>query len=123
MDAKTACRNKLYELRLHRNSKYQLNHKVSNIVMKSPENKVKLEELHEADEATDTSVAPDIYHVPSKTLSKLKKKHGIVSEIDYVNSLNYTETHEPGTQEWNHHRNIVAVYNAQNKTPEIELDL
>lgn len=117
MDAKTACRNKLYELRLHRNSKYQLNHKVSNIVMKSPENKVK---LHEAD---DMSSATDIYHVPSKTLSKLKKKHGTISEIDYVNSLNYTETHEPGTQEWNHHRNIVAVYNAQNKTPEIELDL
>jgi hypothetical protein len=53
----------------------------------------------------------------------LKKKHGTITEIDYVNSLNYTETHEPGTQEWNHHRNIVAVYNAQNKTPEIELDL
>lgn len=115
MDAKTACRNKLYELRLHRNSKYQLNHKVSNIVMKSPENKVNLEELPEK--------TIDIYHVPSKTLSKLKKKHGTISEIDYVNSLNYTETHEPGTQEWNHHRNIVAVYNAQNKTPEIELDL
>lgn len=115
MDAKTACRNKLYELRLHRNSKYQLNHKVSNIVMKSPENKVKLTEKPEE--------VKDIYHVPSKTLNKLKKKHGIVSEIDYVNSLNYTETHEPGTQEWNHHRNIVAVYNAQNKTPEIELDL
>lgn len=115
MDVKTACRNKLYEMRLHRNSKYQLNHKVSNIVMKSPENKVKLEELPEK--------PIDIYHVPCKTLNKLKKKHGIVSENDYANSLMYTETHEPGTQEWNHHRNIVAVYNAQNKTPEIELDL
>lgn len=117
MDVKTACRNKLYEMRLHRNSKYQLNHKVSNIVMKSPENKVK------STEATDMSAATDIYHVPCKTLNKLKKKHGIVSENDYANSLMYTESHEPGTQEWNHHRNIVAVYNAQNKTPEIELDL
>ena len=121
MDVKTACRNKLYEMRLHRNSKYQLNHKVSNIVMKSPENKVKLTEIPEV--AADMSAATDIYHVPCKTLNKLKKKHGIVSENDYANSLMYTETHEPGTQEWNHHRNIVAVYNAQNKTPEIELDL
>ena len=120
MDVKTACRKKLYEMRLHRNSKYQLNHKVSNILMKSPENKVKLEELHEA---AGMPAATDIYHVPSKTLNKLKKKHGVVSENDYANSLMYTETHEPGTQEWNHHRNIVAVYNAQNKTPEIELDL
>lgn len=124
MNNKEAIRNKLNELRLKRSSKFVQKAELHKVLTKVTEKK----ETSVKEQQQQQNTPEDPFKVNSKTLYKLRKKYPVVTDQMYSEAILYTNKYTPNTQEWNHYRNIIAVYNynlshKEQSEQDIELDL
>ena len=124
MNNKEAIRNKLNELRLKRSSKFVQKAELHKVLTKVAEKK----ETPAKEQQQQQKTPEDPFKVNSKTLYKLRKKYPVVTDQMYSEAILYTNKYTPNSKEWNHYRNIIAVYNYNQSHKEqsehdIELDL